>query len=187
MCATHLHYTLWSLWLIYWLWRSWGNKKFARHETLIVKTTYLAPLIAGVCLLLPFPAFPAIFTIRFYETPVFLVWAGVLMTVVGLLLSVWARHCLAGNWSAFVSIKEAHVLVRTGPYALVRHPIYSGIFLALVGGVITSGEIKGVVALVLIFFSFVYKINREEEFMRSRFADQYAAYQQTTKKLIPFM
>src|SRR5262249_45907611 len=73
-------------------------------------------------------------------------WLGVAITYVGAAVAIWARVALGANWSARVQLKVGHELVRRGPYAYVRHPIYTGFLLAVIGTAIEIGEVRGLLA-----------------------------------------
>ncbi len=111
-------------------------------------------------------------------------WIGAFLTVIGVVFAIWARYCLGKNWGS--QPKEDHVLVTTGPYTYVRHPIYAGAILALFGSALTGS----IVAVVLFVVSVVFclrRINKEERDMLNLFPRQYAAYRACTKRLIPFV
>ena len=112
---------------------------------------------------------------------------GTALTVAGALIAVWARWHLGGNWSAAVTIKERHSLVRTGPYRFVRHPIYTGLLLAAIGTAVAYGEVRGIVAVGLAFLAWFTKSKREEAFLESQFGEAYQGYRRETKALIPFL
>jgi protein-S-isoprenylcysteine O-methyltransferase Ste14 len=114
-------------------------------------------------------------------------WAGVALTVVGIGLAIVARFFLGSNWSAIVTIKQGHTLVRRGPYALVRHPIYSGLLVAILGTAVAIGEIRALIAASLIFALVVHKIILEEKFMTRQFGADYLEYRRKVKALIPFV
>jgi len=86
-----------------------------------------------------------------------------------------------------VTIKTGHELVRTGPYACVRHPIYTGLLVAALGTAATVGQARGLVALALMALAFALKIRTEERFMTELFGDAYARYRSEVKALIPFV
>jgi protein-S-isoprenylcysteine O-methyltransferase Ste14 len=109
------------------------------------------------------------------------------MTAAGLLFSVWARRCLGTNWSGAVTIKERHELVTSGPYGLVRHPIYTGVLLAILGSAIAVGEWQAVLAMVLASFALWRKLRLEERWMLNRFGEAYRAYCRKVPALIPFL
>jgi protein-S-isoprenylcysteine O-methyltransferase Ste14 len=111
----------------------------------------------------------------------------VTLVAIGLGFSVWARARLGGNWSAEVTVKERHELVRGGPYALVRHPIYTGVLLALVGSALAVDKWRGLVGLLLITAGFWRKMVIEERFMLAEFGEAYAHYRANVPALIPFV
>jgi protein-S-isoprenylcysteine O-methyltransferase len=114
-------------------------------------------------------------------------WTGFALSVAGAALAIWARLLLGANWSATVTVKQNHELMRTGPYAVVRHPIYSGFLSAMLGTAIAFGEVRGLIALVLAFIAWRVKSLVEERFMQDQFGEQYAQYKRDVKALIPFV
>jgi protein-S-isoprenylcysteine O-methyltransferase Ste14 len=113
--------------------------------------------------------------------------AGLALTIVGIAFALWARFYLGRNWSGRVTLKENHELIRTGPYAIVRHPIYTGFLVALTGTVIAIGEIRAILALVIVAAGLHFKSKTEEQFMSDKFGNQYAAYRREVKSLIPYV
>lgn len=114
-------------------------------------------------------------------------WMGLAITIAGLALAVWARVTMGKNWSAMVTVKKQHELVRRGPYRIVRHPMYSGIILAALGTVIVFGRASGLFGLVLVFVGFWLKLRLEEQFMTEEFGAQYIQFKQQVRALIPFV
>jgi protein-S-isoprenylcysteine O-methyltransferase Ste14 len=112
--------------------------------------------------------------------------AGLALFLLGLALAVWARVSIGRNWGMPMSQKEDPELVTAGPYGTIRHPIYSGIILAMIGTA-TAVSLYWVVALVLIGAYFVYSALAEEATMTRVFPDAYPAYKRSTKMLIPFI
>jgi protein-S-isoprenylcysteine O-methyltransferase Ste14 len=112
---------------------------------------------------------------------------GLVVTVLGLLLAIWARVVLGGNWSGTVTFKENHELIVRGPYALVRHPIYTALLLMFLGTALAIGTAGGFVGLALFFLSFWIKLRQEEALMTEHFGDQYRDYKKRVKALIPFV
>ena len=114
-------------------------------------------------------------------------WIGAAVTVAGLLFAVWARQHLGTNWSRSVTIKQGHELIATGPYALVRHPIYTGILAGFLGTAIALAQVRGFIALALVFLVFWIKLRMEEKWMRSQFGETYATYAHRTAALVPYV
>jgi len=102
-------------------------------------------------------------------------------------LAVWARQHLGSNWSSAVTIKQGHELITTGPYALVRHPIYTGILTGFLGTAIALSQVRGVIGFVLIFLMLGAKLRMEEKWMHSQFGETYATYAQQTDALVPYL
>jgi protein-S-isoprenylcysteine O-methyltransferase Ste14 len=94
---------------------------------------------------------------------------------------------LAGNWSSDVTLKRDHELIVTGPYAFVRHPIYTGILLGFVGTALAVGEWRAVLAVALAGVAFWRKLGIEEAVMRRQFGETYARYVARVPALIPFV
>src|SRR5262249_44866440 len=80
--------------------------------------------------------------------------AGDVLCVLGLLLALWARVTLGGNWSASVTFKKGHEVIRTGPYAFVRHPIYTAVLLMIMGTMIFIGRIEGIILVAVVIAGF---------------------------------
>ena len=111
---------------------------------------------------------------------------GVVLCASGIAFAIWARRHIGRNWGMPMSFKEDPELVTTGPYAMVRHPIYSGIIAAMAGSVLGVG-IAWLAPLVLFCAYFVYSASTEERLMLERFPTTYLAYMERTKMLIPFI
>ena len=112
---------------------------------------------------------------------------GLGMEILGIGLTIWARVILAGNWSANVTIKEEHELTTSGPYRLVRHPIYTGILLAFLGTAMGLARLGALLAFPLFVLGLWLKLRIEERFLREQFGTQYEAYEVHSKALIPFV
>jgi protein-S-isoprenylcysteine O-methyltransferase Ste14 len=118
-------------------------------------------------------------------TPVIL--GGAILTVAGLLFSVWARLVLGKNWSGTVTIKQDHELIQRGPYQIVRHPIYTGMLIAFLGTAFIYGAARCFIGVLVVGLSFWLKMQTEEKFMLQQFGAQYAGYRQHVRALIPFV
>ncbi len=126
-----------------------------------------------------------IFTPIFTPTPI-LSWISAALSVSGVSFAIWARVHLGSNWSSRPAVKEHHELVTTGPYVLVRHPIYSGLILVAFATMLT-GRIFGIVVFLVACIFYISRIPKEEKIMLELFPNEYPLYQARTKKLIPFV
>lgn len=116
-------------------------------------------------------------------------WPGVLgdlLVLVGLFIAIWARATLGRNWSARVTLKEDHELIERGPYRVVRHPIYAGLLLMILGTVVLVGRVGGFLALAISFGGFWVKL-RLEEALLSKNLPGYSEYMRRTRALVPFL
>lgn len=114
-------------------------------------------------------------------------WICLAITLAGLIFAVWARLFIGRNWSSGVTVKQDHQLMRTGPYAIVRHPIYAGLLLALLGTAIEIGEVRGLVGVALATIAWRAKWTIEERFMTEQFGAEYTSYKREVKALLPFV
>lgn len=111
---------------------------------------------------------------------------GVALFVLGLGLAIWARLYIGRNWGMPMTRKEEPELVTTGPYRRVRHPIYTGIILAMLGTALAT-TLFGLIAVAILAAYFIYSATREESYLAGQFPDTYPAYKRSTKMLIPFV
>ena len=175
---------LWMIWVIFWL-AAAGNVKRARwREPLRTRALHTLPLALGAVLLVGPGWLPPALTARFAPIGPGLPLFGTLLVAGGLGFTFWARWHLGRNWSGWVTVKDDHALIRTGPYRVVRHPIYSGVLLALAGTALAVGEWRGVLAVAFALLAFVVKLRIEEARMRETFAE-YDNYRRQTAALIP--
>jgi len=109
------------------------------------------------------------------------------MLLAGMVFAGWARLFLGGNWSSDVTLKQDHTLVLSGPYRIVRHPIYSGLLVALLGTAIALGELRCFLGVLLSAIAWKIKSISEETLMVQEFGDQYARYREQVKGLVPYL
>ena len=177
---------LWIVWLSYWAVAGRRVKQAQWREPLQLQLLHQGPLVVAGALLATSHLWPPSFNARFLPAGQIEGAVGVVLVVLGLGFAVWARRHLGTNWSSAVELKDRHMLIRSGPYAWVRHPIYTGLLVAAVGTAVVVGERRGVLAVALAFVALVYKSRHEERRMQESFPE-YADYQRTTPALIPFI
>jgi len=176
----------WIAFFIYWQVMAINTKTTERLEPVSSRALRVLLFAAGIALLsYPFPA--AWLNLQLLPQGRLSFWAGFAITVAGLLFCIWARVHLGRNWSRSVTIKQDHELIVTGPYALVRHPIYSGLFAGFIGTGLAVGQVRAVLAFALVVLSFWYKLRLEEKWMREQFGAAYEAYTRRVKAVVPWV
>jgi protein-S-isoprenylcysteine O-methyltransferase Ste14 len=178
-------WSLWTAWLAYWWISSRRSKANRRRESFTSRASHGLPLIVAAVLIVHRPLAFLAARVLPANLPVFV--AGTAVVAIGLLFCVWARVHLGTNWSALVTVKQGHELVRSGPYRLVRHPIYTGLLLALLGTAVARGDVQGFVAVAIAAAAFWHKLRIEERWMQETFGDAYARYRAEVPPLVPFV
>jgi protein-S-isoprenylcysteine O-methyltransferase Ste14 len=179
---------MWVAWVGYWWLRSGNVKASSRREPLFSRLLHIVPLVlAGMLLWVPGVPLVPWLNARFVPLAEWAFWAGAALALAGFLFTVWAREHLGRNWSGIVTVKQDHELVVTGPYTLVRHPIYTGLLLAFAGSALARGEWRGVLAVVIALLALWRKLKLEERWMQEQFGEQYRAYKHRVAALVPFV
>ena len=181
----HLISALWLIWALYWWALSRRVKATVRVESRLSRALHFGPLLLAAWPLWV-PALPRLGLDRqLLPWSPWQFWVGAALTAAGLLFAVWARRHIGRNWSGSVTLKQGHELITSGPYALVRHPIYTGLLLAFAGSALVRGEWRGVLAVALVLAALWRKLRLEEQWMREQFGAVYEAYSARVVALIP--
>jgi protein-S-isoprenylcysteine O-methyltransferase Ste14 len=175
----------WCAFLIVWLMGALRVKSSKAAEPLVARA-YTVILTSAAALLLFYNKLKlGALDWRFVAPIRWIELTGITLTYAGIALCIWARWNLGSNWSARVTLKVDHELIRSGPYARFRHPIYSGLLLAVTGTAIVIGEWRGLLASLVIGIMHSLKAKREEALMLATFGDQYQSYRRETGFLFP--
>ena len=178
---------LWLTWLAIWIVTAFRVKHTQRIESRGSRLVHDAAMLAGALLLaVPRILGPAL-ELRFHHHSLAWFVTGTVLVALGLCFSVVARFWLGRNWSGSVTVKQDHELIRSGPYALVRHPIYTGMLTALIGTALVIGNGRAALGLAVLLAGLLYKIGVEERFMSEQFGEAYARYRREVPALIPFV
>ena len=178
---------LWLVFIAVWIAMARGGKAVAERESVYSRLSHYLPLAIAIYLLAA-PHVPvAALNDRFAPLSLWLVQLGAALTFVGVAFAIWARVWIAGNWSSDVTLKRDHELIVAGPYRWVRHPIYTGILVALLGTALAIGEWRGLLAVLLAAAAYWRKLRIEEAVMRRQFGEAYARYAERVPALIPFV
>jgi protein-S-isoprenylcysteine O-methyltransferase Ste14 len=177
----------WLVLIAVWFAMARRVKTVAQRESAFSTLSHYGPLAVGVYLLAAprVPLFPL--DVRFVPLALWPVQLGGALTVAGVAFAIWARVMIAGNWSSSVTLKREHELIVEGPYRIVRHPIYTGILLGLLGTALAVGEWRALLGVAIAVAAYWRKLTIEEAVMRRQFGEAYARYAERTRALIPFM
>jgi protein-S-isoprenylcysteine O-methyltransferase Ste14 len=178
---------IWIAWFLSWMaasfWSSRAEKRAATRETWI----YRAAIFTGAVLMTPWAA-QVIGGKRIWEVSTSIACALILVIFLGLLLTWLARIFLGRLWSSAITRKEQHRVIDTGPYAFVRHPIYTGIIAALVATAAIEATLAALIGATLICFGLWLKARAEERFLMVELGtNDYRSYCRRVPMLIPFL
>ncbi|MBV8114921.1 MAG: isoprenylcysteine carboxylmethyltransferase family protein [Silvibacterium sp.] len=181
--------TLWLVLLVIWILAAFASKRTVQRQTGSSRLLHVVLVFIGIALIFNLYHW---FDSRWLATRVIpreapYVLGGAIMTIAGLLFCIWARVVLGSNWSGTVTIKEHHELVRRGPYRIVRHPIYTGVLIGLMGTAFVYGFARCFVGALIVGSAFWLKSQIEEQFMVQQFGEQYVQYRREVRALIPYI
>jgi protein-S-isoprenylcysteine O-methyltransferase Ste14 len=175
----------WLIFIVYWVVSSFAVKPTAERMSYGSALPYRILFVAG--LVLNFKAgWSGVLNLHLTPHNDFTGALAAAICVLGLVIALWSRLTLAGNWSSNVQFKEGHQLIRTGPYRFVRHPIYTGILLMCAAPPIQFGRFHHWLGFALIIAGAWIKLKQEETLMLHHFQD-YADYRKEVKALVPFL
>jgi len=185
MSALRICEWTWMVLAAVWLVLGFRRKETKERETGLTRLLYTLPTIVAFYLLFSSGSPYDWLHRRFVPSDLLVDVLGISITVLGIGFAIWARFYIGENWSGTVTVKVGHELVRTGPYSWVRHPIYSGLLLATLGTALALGEIRGALAVPVLWLGFWFKTRIEERFMLKTFGAAYSDYSRSTGGLIP--
>ncbi len=175
----------WIVFCVYWALGALTTRRTVSTESFVARARHLLLEITGFALL--FGGFMGIGVLGesvFHRTYTTLV-TGVALTWIGIALAIWARWHLGQYWSGRITLKEDHKLIRTGPYAHFRHPIYSGIILAAIGAALAIDEWRCVAGVAAIVLAYLIKGKKEESVLAAQFGEEFKEHCRHTGFLIP--
>jgi protein-S-isoprenylcysteine O-methyltransferase Ste14 len=176
---------IWMVLCLYWILSALRTKAVKSRESFGRRLGYVLPVALGVTLLFNSRSHYSWLGMRFAPDTIALAVTGVVLTAAGVALAMWARLVLGENWSAAVSIRKDHELIRMGPYRTMRHPIYTGMLLGLLGTALVVGEVRGLLALVIVGLGFYLKARKEEAFLAREFGAGFEAHAKRTGMFLP--
>jgi protein-S-isoprenylcysteine O-methyltransferase Ste14 len=181
--AAQLAGWLWSSLLVVWVVLWFGMKKAKKLESPREMAQHAIPVMLGFWLLFGsrwkglrvrlLPEIPAVWM------------TGLVLTAAGVIISMWARLTLGANWSGVVTLKKGHELIRKGLYRWIRHPIYSGILVAMMGTAMIKGHLGGWIGFAIVWAAFYFKARREEGLLRQEFGAVFEEHARRTGMFLP--
>lgn len=176
---------LWAGWALSWITAAWWSSRTEKRAGVGGELAYRLPMHLGVLLMLvPAHRYPG--ALRLWQVGWTGAWICVALIAAGIAFAWWARLHLGRLWSGSITRKADHRVVDTGPYALVRHPIYTGLLLALLATAAAKGVVWGWAGFLLLLGGLWLKARQEEQWLRRELGEAYDAYRRRVPMLIPF-
>jgi protein-S-isoprenylcysteine O-methyltransferase Ste14 len=174
----------WMIWALSWFIAAVWSRRTAARPSFVQELPYRVVTAIGALLLfgVEFRAFP-----HGWDVSYDVAWLMVALIVAGFAFCWWARIHLGALWSGTITRKQDHRVVETGPYALVRHPIYTGLLLAGFATAIARGRWEALIGAFLFVLGCWIKARQEERFLSEELGPEYAAYRKRVPMLVPFL
>ena len=164
---------------------AFGRKRAVRRENPLGQLLQWVYLGTAYVLLFRIHLDTGALNARFVPESAWIAWFGAAVAVIGIGLAIWARVHLGRQWSSAVEIRADHKLIATGPYARLRHPIYTGMLTGMLGTALTVGEWRGLVAVLIATIGFSFKAKREERLLEEEFGPAFEEHKRRTGFLLP--
>jgi protein-S-isoprenylcysteine O-methyltransferase Ste14 len=176
---------VWSMWALSWFAAAMWSRQTAARASFAQEAPYRIITIVGIILLfglIDFRAMP-----YGWDVAEGVMWILLALVTAGFLFAWWARLHLGTLWSGTITRKQDHRIVDTGPYALVRHPIYTGLLLSGFATAIARGRWEALIGAFLFALGCWIKARQEERFLSEELGPDYAAYRKRVPMLVPFV
>ena len=177
----------WIVWLVSWFAAAAWSERTVRRPAVRREVLYRVLTVAGAMLMFGFNPRGVRADTPLWPVAPAIGWLLAGLVIGGFLFTWWARIHLGQLWSSSVTRKEHHHVVDTGPYAIVRHPIYTGLLLAIIGTVLLRVTIITLTGGTFIGAGIYVKARVEEEFLRQQLGEPYDAYARRIPMLVPFL
>ncbi|MGE5176136.1 MAG: methyltransferase family protein [Hyphomicrobiales bacterium] len=176
---------LWATWFVVWMLAAvWSGRTVARQPA-GSRLLHSALFMVGAALLLFVSTRGTSLGTRLVPRVGWVGWIGAGATFLGLAFTGWARVHLGRLWSGSVTLKEGHRVVRSGPYALTRHPIYTGLLAAAFGTAFAHGTLAALLGALLLTLGLLVKLHGEERLLLEHLGDEYRDYKSKVPALVP--
>jgi protein-S-isoprenylcysteine O-methyltransferase Ste14 len=187
MRPTLLFAVIWIGWIVSWMAAALWSGRTEKRAPALSGWAYSAAIVIGGLLLLH-SARRLLHEPRLWHVGYGGAYALAAVTLAGVVFAWWARIHLGRLWSGAITRKEGHRVIDSGPYALVRHPIYTGLMVAIIATAAAQATPSGVIGAALIVAGFWLKARAEERFLMAELGpDAYSAYRRRVPMLVPFL
>lgn len=176
---------VWSVWALSWFAAAIWSRQTAARASFAQEAPYRIITIIGVILLFGFIDFRSL--PYGWDVSKSVMWVLLALVAAGFVFAWWARLHLGALWSGTITRKQDHRIVDTGPYALVRHPIYTGLLLSGFATAIARGRWEALIGALLFALGCWIKARQEERFLSEELGPEYAAYRERVPMLVPFV
>jgi len=183
----------WTIFILYWFISAWSVKRIQETSGWLGGNWYPILYLIGVLFMVNFRFLARLgiprdklATLLLPHTLVLNIIV-VILLIAGLVVAIAARHTLAGNWSGAVAFKEDHELITTGLYQYIRHPIYTGMLLMILGTALSLATLGACLGFFIILVGVLLKLRQEEALLTRHFVQDYLSYKKRTRTLIPFI
>jgi protein-S-isoprenylcysteine O-methyltransferase Ste14 len=181
---------LWLIFLAYWLVAAVRAKRSVRQAGWWRGVFVRAALVCAIVFSFELPGVERagewLQSVTAIGANAIVVEAGIAICAIGIALAIWARTHLGKNWGVPMSLRQEHELVTSGPYSFMRHPIYTGILIAMFGSGLSEGPVSCALFFAFLIY-FTYCAKMEEGTMAQQFPQVYPAYRKRTKTIVPFL
>lgn len=175
----------WIIFLVFWFAASLRVRRMSRDEPPAEKWARILLMVAAFILLDQNNPQFGVLNKRFVPYSDRLYTVAAALTWIGIGFAIWARYHIGKYWSATVALREGHELIRTGPYSRVRHPIYTGMLLAVLGTALAVGRYRAIVAFVVVLIGFIWKSRKEEALLSGQFGPAFEEHRRHTGFFLP--
>jgi len=175
----------WLVFVLYWIFASRSVNRIRKREPAGSRLTRWAAIVATLLLLNTDLGSAGFLGRRFIPWNPSLAWVGAALTLAGISFAIWARYHIGRYWSGSVALKVGHELVRTGPYAHIRHPIYTGILTALAGTALAIDRYGALLAFTVLLADLAWKSKKEEALLTQEFGPAFEEHRRHTGFFLP--
>jgi protein-S-isoprenylcysteine O-methyltransferase Ste14 len=177
---------LWVGWAVSWVVAALWSKRTENRPPIGVEIRYRVPMVIGT-LMMFVPAHGYEGRLRLWHIGWVGAWLCVALVALGIAFAWWARLHLGSLWSGRITRKADHRVVDSGPYGMVRHPIYTGLLLSLLATAAAKGTLLGIGGFMFLLWGIWMKARAEERWLTQELGeDAYATYRNRVPMLVPF-